>query len=164
MSRCIGQNSKESRQVYCVTRKILCVHYRSVPWPSVRIVGTRSQWSGKHLASVPEYEVLPSKPVVGTVRQLLVCIFVQYNHLSNARVVGRWQCASTIPMTMKPYIWRLAAYCGHRRACRGGRGCSRVARPQNRKKKVFIFCTDGDMKLLRDLAYSRNQPLKSADD
>jgi len=45
-----------------------------------------------------------------------------------------------------------------------GEGLQSSSPPTKSKKKVFIFCTDGDMKLLRDLAYSRNQPLKSADD
>ena len=76
-----GRNRSEEERKHtsllCHKKSIVCGQYRSVPWPSVRIVGTRSQWSGKLLASEPEYEVLPSKPVVGTVRQLLAGILVQ---------------------------------------------------------------------------------------
>ena len=135
----IGQNKKESRQVFfCVTRKILCVWTVSVgtfqvPWTSVRIVGTRSQWSVKHLASVPKYEVLSSKPVVGTVRQLLAGILVE----SFVTYTSRGKVARCEYYANRDEAVHTETRCipGYRRACRGGRGLQSGSPPTKSKKK-----------------------------
>jgi hypothetical protein len=39
-------------------------------WPSMRAMGKRSHWPGKNVASVPQQECLPDRPVVGTAWEL----------------------------------------------------------------------------------------------
>ena len=67
---------------------------RYVEWPGVRVTGTVSQWRGKHVASVSDYECLPNEPVVGTVWQFFTWLAAQYircllGQLSNTPLLGR---------------------------------------------------------------------------
>jgi hypothetical protein len=56
--------------LYVASRNMSLVYtvriIRCVQWPNTRLVGTRSQWPGKHLLGVLEYICLPSKRVVET--------------------------------------------------------------------------------------------------
>lgn len=117
-----------------------------VPWTSVRIVGTRSQWSVKHLASVPKYEVLSSKPVVGTVRQLLAGILVE----SFVTYTSRGKVARCEYYANRDEAVHTETRCipGYRRACRGGRGLQSGSPPtkSKKKKKIQSFCRHDDMK------------------
>jgi hypothetical protein len=65
---------------------------RCVGWPSAWYVGTRSQWPGKHLASVSEWGYWPYKSFVKRVLQLLGCLTARIMkllpYLSNTPFVG----------------------------------------------------------------------------
>ena len=126
----IGQNKKESKQVFRVTRKILCrsVHFQC-PGQVYEL------WEHDNSDQANTWQVYPSTKFC-QVNQWLerydsYSLDYLYNHLSNTRVVGTWQCASTVPVAMKPCIRRLGAYWGTGAHAKGGGGCSRAACPQN---------------------------------
>jgi hypothetical protein len=160
----IGQNKKESRRVFVSQeRYCVCVLYRAVHFKYPGQV--YELWEHDHTDQSNTWQVYPSTKFC-PVNQWLerydsYWLEYLYNHLSHTRVVGRWQGASTMPIAMKPYIRRLDAYRDTGAPAKGRGGCSRAARPQNRKKnKKRSFADTMIWNVLCDLVFSRNQLLK----
>ena len=127
-----------SQESYCVCGQYRPVHFK---YPGQ----VYELWEHDHSDRANTWQVYPSTKFC-QVNQWLgrydnYSLEDLYNHLSNTGVVGMWQCASTMPIAMKPYIRRLGAHQDTGAHAKGGGGCSRAARPQNRKKRQFFADT-----------------------
>ena len=66
--------------MFILEKQMNCVCGQLVPFDtySSQVVRTGSKLKRKHFPTVTEYKYLPHKPAVGTVRQPLTCLSVEY--------------------------------------------------------------------------------------